>query len=268
MDSRQAATRRWPAFFLPISLTAGLGFSCAEALSPNTARAALWRFEGVDGGVNYSFSIAKSGGTSVQSGKLTGSFTINRKDSGWLSISTEGISVTKTAFCFQSDPNASQNATQNDVCEGDPAVSYQYGYLTPISGTTQTLYFWNLYKAGIGNEDYARGLQLTIKAGAFSQSDGGVILGLASTANDNFCKQIVSGTNNATPGEGSGNAVPTGCTAAKNNLYNIQGTINSPSPAIGLGLAPLALLSLRRRGQRRLASAIAGTGQGYPASQP
>lgn len=266
MHPHQPAGRRWPALWLHAGLATGLACSGANLLNANEAQAALWTFQGTGGaGVSYNFSISNGGGESAQSGLLTGSFLLaDDQSSGWLSMDgkdTTAVTATNTAFCPQGTPSA----TQNDVCTGDDlqAVTYKYGYLTPVSGNVQTLYFWNTYPSGNGGGDYARGLQLTIYAGSLSPSTGGAILGIASTANDNFCKQIVSGTNNATPNQLSG-LVPTGCTAAKNNLYNIQGTLSSPSPAIGLGLAPLALLSVRRR--KRLASANARTGLGCPAS--
>lgn len=218
-----------------------IGGSTAVLLGNCTsAEAAFWRFQGDggSGGVSYQFTVSNGSGESLQSGELKGGFEYDGgTGGGWLSdISAE---ISNVAFHEWSDANA----TQNDF--GIANSRFNYGYITGVSGNVQTLYLWNEY--GTGNQAYARGLQLTFNQ--FNLGEGNLILGVASTANDNFCKQIISGSNGL-PNQ-LANAAPTGCTAAKNNLTNLSGSLVTPSPAVGLGLLPMGLLAWRRQTQRQ-----------------
>lgn len=205
-----------------------------------SAEAAFWRFQGdgAGGGVSYEFTVSNGSGESQQSGELKGGFNYEGgTEGGWLSnISAE---ISNVAFHEWGDANA----TQNDF--GTANVRFTHGYISGASGNVQTLYLWNVY--GSGNQAYARGVELTFNQ--FNLGDDNAILGVASTANDNFCKQIVSGSNGL-PNQLAGLA-PTGCTAAKNNLTNLNGILVTPSPAVGLGLLPMGLLAWRRKTQRQ-----------------
>ena len=152
-------------------------------------------------------------------------------------LSNIQITASNVAFC--GSPNsgdcwADKNATQNDF---GGEVGIQYGYITPLSGNVRTLYLWNLYHERT-RQEYARGLQLTFNE---QNIDGNIILSVASTSNDNFCKDITF----------TNGGIPTGCTTAKNNLTNVNGTLETPSPAVSLGLLPIGLLAWRRRQSRQ-----------------
>lgn len=204
------------------------------------ANTAVWRFQGdgVNGGMSYQFTVSNGSGESLQSGELNGGFEYDGgTEGGWLS----DISAEITNVAFHEWSNAS--ATQNDF--GFANSQFEHGYITKVSGNVQTLYLWNEYETG--NQAYARGAQLTFHQ--FNLGEGNIILGVASQANDNFCKQIVSGSNGL-PSLESGLA-PTGCTAAKNNLVNINGNLAVPAPGVELGLIPVGLLALRRKHQSR-----------------
>ena len=162
-------------------------------------------------------------GTAVCTGSFSGSFSFTSSgNSGGQFTNVNVIASTSPDYALGTQPNTAR-----------ADFTYTEGYAAAFSGTTQLIYF---YKPGQRNN----GVELTLNlASALGTVDPQIASFTGSTGNDSWCIDVT-----APPGKA-------GCTASKNNITSVTGTIQSPSPTIAAGLIPLGIGLLKSRAGRK-----------------
>lgn len=230
----------------PVSVCWRLTAKVAGAISMGTlvlgsaSHAAVATYSFKDVRYSYTISCANYTGSTTPcetalTGGLTGSFEYDD--------ATGLISVVGSSIIGDSAPYVKNNA-QDASSVG--IAHYIGGRVLAPSGTTQTLVLWGMQEPGatcgpsqdMQTKTCDYGISLTF-AGSLDNQLNKQIMSFVSTGNDNFCNRVNSlSTTNY-------------CTSQKNNITQIHGTAETPSPAIALGLAPVAGLAARRKSRHK-----------------